>query len=120
MGVRRFRYARRPVVNSSGRARPRLYLGVGLVWLVVSLVGARSGRLQRLRPPAPQLVLVGLTAALILLTVRVKGRGAWLAGPGLTLVPGPSHPRAVHGALFLPLAAHCPLPPRFGGPARRG
>src|ERR1043166_3811498 len=117
MGVRRFRYARRPVVNGSGRARPRLYFGVGLVWLVVSLVGARSGRLQRLPPPAPQLVLVGLTAALILLTVRVKGLRAWLRDLDLRWFPGPHITRLVIGLYFLRLARYGTLHAAFGAPA---
>jgi hypothetical protein len=108
------------VVNSSGRARPRLYFGVGLVWLVVSLVGARSGRLQRLRPPAPQLVLVGLTAALILLTVRVKGLRAWLRDLDLRWFPGPHITRLVIGLYFLRLSRDGTLPAAFGVPAGWG
>ncbi len=43
----------------------RLYLTIGAVWLLAAIGLSASGRVARLHPPAPQLVLAGLTVLLI-------------------------------------------------------
>jgi hypothetical protein len=90
------------------------------VWLVASLVGSWSGGLQRLRPPAPQLVLLGLTAALILLAVSVEGLRAWLRDLDLRWFLGPHITRLVIGLYFLSLSRQGTLPTAFGVPAGWG
>ena len=49
----------------------------GLVWLIVALAAGASGALQSLRPPAPQLLVVGLTAALVIGGIRSPRLRAW-------------------------------------------
>src|SRR5262249_43049246 len=44
---------------------PVTIVAIGIVWFVAALALAAAGPTARLRPPAPQLVLFGLTAALI-------------------------------------------------------
>jgi hypothetical protein len=59
------------------RLRGRTAGVVGAIWLGLAIALAASGRLESLRPPAPQLVLVGLTLALLLaLAVSTRIR-AW-------------------------------------------
>jgi hypothetical protein len=58
--------------------RSRPFLLIGLAWLAIALALGASGRLLLLRPPAPQLVLLGLTAAVILAGFSVPAFRAWL------------------------------------------
>jgi hypothetical protein len=50
---------------------------VGAVWLSLAIALAASGRLEALRPPVPQLVLVGLTVALLLALAVSPRLRAW-------------------------------------------
>lgn len=57
--------------------RTRTPIVVGAVWLAAAIALAASGRLESLRPPVPQLVLVGLTIALLLALAMSQGLRAW-------------------------------------------
>jgi hypothetical protein len=60
--------------------RTRAPVVVGAVWLSLAIALAASGQLEGLRPPVPQLVLVGLTVA-VLLSLAVSPRlRAWVWG----------------------------------------
>ncbi len=74
----------------------RIVVVVLVAWLLVAFIVGASGRLQGLQPPAPQLVLVALTVAL-LLTLRFVGPVRhwasvvdvrWLVGAHLTRFVG--------------------------------
>lgn len=43
----------------------RRYLVIGAIWLVAAIGASASGRVAQLHPPAPQLILAGLTILLI-------------------------------------------------------
>ena len=74
----------------------RIVVVVLVAWLLAAFIVGASGRLQGLQPPAPQLVLVALTVAL-LLTLRFVGPVRhwasvvdvrWLVGAHLTRFVG--------------------------------
>ena len=50
---------------------------VGAVWLALAIALAASGRLETLRPPVPQFVLVGLTLALLFALAVSQGFRTW-------------------------------------------
>lgn len=98
---------------------PRLVLAIGLVWLALALAVSASGRLATLQPPRPQLVLLGLTAAVILAGLRVPSLRAWVR------VVDPRAVVALHltrfvGADFLVLYERGELPYAFAVPGGWG
>lgn len=58
----------------------RIYPAIAALWFLAALGFGASGRLTQLRPPAPQLVLAGLTILLIACGVAFQGFRRWLAG----------------------------------------
>lgn len=58
----------------------RLYAVIAALWFVAALGLGASGRVARLHPPAPQLVLAGLTILLIACGVVFGGFRRWVAG----------------------------------------
>jgi hypothetical protein len=99
------------------RARP--YLIVGLLWFVAAAALTASGRLAGLRPPVPQLILVGLTAALLLAGAVVPGFRIWRAGINLRQLVALHLTRFV-GITFLVLYAREELPYAFAVPGGWG
>jgi hypothetical protein len=49
----------------------------GAVWLVAAIALGASGIPQRMQPPLPQLILLGLTGLLLLATFRLSRLRAW-------------------------------------------
>jgi hypothetical protein len=88
-------------------------------WLALALALGGTGRLAGLRPPAPQLVLAGLTAALIVLGATVPSLKAWLGSldPGVVLV---FHLTRFVGIYFLVLYGRGQLPYAFAVPCGWG
>lgn len=101
----------------SNHSRP--YVVAGLLWFLAALTLGASGRLALLRPPAPQLVLLGLTAALLLAGKTRPGFRVWLAGLDLRLIVAFHITRFV-GAWFLVLYARGQLPYAFAVPGGWG
>lgn len=100
-------------------SHPRRYLSVGLLWLLIALGLGASGRLASLRPPVPQLVLAGLTAALVLAGVAAPGFRVWLAGVNLRQIVVLHVSRFV-GIYFLVLYGRGELPWAFAVPGGWG
>jgi hypothetical protein len=106
--------------NPASPARPPVYLGLVFLWFAVSLTLAQTGRLERLRPPAPQLVLAGLTIILVILTSQERGLHAWLQDLDLRWLLGLHVTRLFIGGYFLMLVRRGDLPAAFGVPAGWG
>jgi hypothetical protein len=97
----------------------RRYLVGVLLWLGGAVVLVGSGRFAQLRPPAPQLVLLGLTAALLAAGAMLTGFRIWLAGINLRQLVALHISRYV-GICFLVLASRGDLPAPFALPAGWG
>ena len=94
------------------------YVALSLWLLAAAAVGA-SGVLARLRPPAPQLVLVGLTLLLVVAWFASAGFRAWAGSLDLRAVVAFHLTRFV-GAWFLVLYGRGELPYAFAIPAGWG
>jgi hypothetical protein len=91
----------------------------GLLWFLVALAASASGALEQLRPPAPQLVLVGLTGALVVAGVASPRFRAWAFSLDLRVVVALHLTRFV-GAAFLVYYRRGELPFAFAVPGGWG
>ena len=98
---------------------PRLYLGVGCCWLLVAIGLAATGQVALLRPPAPQLILLGLTLALVAAGAMLPGFRLWLAGLNLRQIVALHLTRFI-GIYFLVLYRRGLLPYDFAIPGGWG
>ena len=97
----------------------RPVLLVAVVWFAVATVLSATGRIAALRPPVPQLVLVGLTFLVLLAAVVIPGFKAWLRALDLRAYVALHLTRFV-GAYFLVLYARGELPYAFAVPGGWG
>lgn len=88
-------------------------------WLLAAIALGASGQLATLRPPAPQLLLAGLTVALLLSGWLVPGFRLWLAGLNLRQIIALHLLRFV-GIYFLILYRRGELPYAFAVPGGWG
>jgi hypothetical protein len=97
----------------------RLYLALALAWLALAIALGATGRIARLHPPAPQLVLAGLTLLLLGCGATFPAFRAWLLQLDvrwlLTL-----HLTRFVGAYFLLLHRRGDLPYAFAVPGGWG
>ncbi len=100
-------------------SRPRLYLGVGCCWLLAAVWLGASGRLALLQPPLPQLILFGLTLALVVAGMTLPGFRVWLAGLNLRQIVVLHLTRFI-GVYFLVLYRRGELPSAFAVPGGWG
>ena len=98
---------------------PRWLRLAGVLWFVIALVLGGTGRVAALRPPAPQLVLGGLTVGLLLLGRTAPGVRGWLRtlDPRATLT---LHLTRFVGIYFLVLHRRGELPGQFAVPGGWG
>lgn len=89
------------------------------LWLAVAVAVGASGLLARLRPPAPQVVLAALTAALVVAYFALPGFRAWADALDLRAVIG-FHATRFVGIYFLVLYGRGELPYVFAVPAGWG
>jgi hypothetical protein len=105
------------VEGGSHRSRP--YLLALLLWFVAAVFLTASGRLALLRPPGPQLILVGLTVALLAAGAALPGFRIWRAGLNLRQLVALHLTRFV-GIYFLVLYSRGTLPFAFAVPGGWG
>jgi hypothetical protein len=89
------------------------------IWFVVALFAGASGKVAALRPPAPQVVLLGLTLALVLAYNFSRLFRDWTSQWDLRVLVALHLTRFV-GAYFLLLNARGELPREFALPAGLG
>jgi hypothetical protein len=100
-------------------SRSRIYPLIAAAWFGLALAAGASGRLSLLRPPAPQLVLAGLTGSLIAAALLSAGFRAWLSSIRLRRIVALHLFRFV-GAYFLVLYTRGQLPYPFAVPGGWG
>lgn len=100
-------------------ASGRRYLLVGAAWLVAASVAGITGRVEALRPPAPQLVLALLTGLVILAFFTAAAFRSWALGLSIRVLLGFHLIRFV-GLYFLALHARGELPYEFAVPGGWG
>jgi hypothetical protein len=66
------------MIRDEAAARPAYSpWAAGAVWLAAAVAITLSGALERLRPPAPQLLIAGLTLALVVAHRAIPGFARW-------------------------------------------
>jgi hypothetical protein len=76
---------------------------VGLLWLVAAVAVGASGPLQTLQPPAPQLIVAALTAAVLVAIAVVGPVRRWALGVDVRALVALHVTRLVAGGWFLVL-----------------
>ena len=95
------------------------YLLGGALWLVAAVLLGASGTMEQLRPPAPQLVLLGLTVVLLVAWRVSHGFRRWINGIDLRALIAIHLTRFV-GLYFLAVCGRGELPCSFARPAGYG
>ena len=110
------------IEQPSSEFRPQSLVPVTVIvgWLLAAAALAATGIPARLQPPAPQLVLLGLTAALIIAGTRLPRLREWLRRLDWRTIVGFHAWRAVAGAAFLIAARRGELPARWAQPSAYG
>src|SRR6266571_7989146 len=100
------------MTSSAAPVSSRALIIGGLLWLAAALALGASGAFTALHPPAPQLIVVGLTIAAIVASTSVPAVRSWVDSISLRWLVGVHVVRFI-GAVFLILAARGALSPVF-------
>ncbi|MBM4188778.1 MAG: hypothetical protein FJ206_15855 [Gemmatimonadetes bacterium] len=89
------------------------------LWVAAALAVGGAGWLRPLQPPAPQVLLLGLTAALLIVGRLIPGYRSWLQAVDVRVLVA-LHVTRVVGAYFLILYRRGELPYAFAVPGGWG
>jgi hypothetical protein len=92
---------------------------IAAIWLVAAIAVGASGALQRLAPPVPQVIIAGLTLALLIAWRSNKAFNTWVQTIDLRALMAVHLTRFV-GIYFLYLSGRGELPHSFAIPAGCG
>jgi hypothetical protein len=101
-----------PVCSPAPLRSSRVVLALAAWLAAASIIGA-LGLLGRLRPPGPQLILLGLTVALLASAHLARPLRAWVTQVDLRVLVGVHVGRLLAGATFLVLVGRGALPAAF-------
>lgn len=93
---------------------------VVLVWLAAAVALGAAGVFEPLRPPAPQILIGGLTALTLLATAAIRPLRHWAATVDVRVMVALHLTRLVAGACFLALYQMGGLPYAFAVPGGIG
>jgi hypothetical protein len=105
--------------HAGSRRIPRGIALGGVVWLAAALAVGKSGALAAVSPPFPQVVLLGLSAALLALVAGMRGLRRFARHVDLRVLVAVHLTRFV-GLYLLRLNARGELPSTFAVPAGWG
>ncbi len=109
----------RAAIPHEATVSSRTVVLIGLGWLLIAAAVGAGGIVSTLRPPAPPLILFGLTAVVLSAGWFLAGFRAWLAAIDEQWLVGPHLTRFV-GAYFLYLYGRGQLPYAFAVPGGWG
>lgn len=101
-------------------ARTRSVLLGTAVWFVIALILSVAGAPQKLTPPAPQIVILLLTIALIAFGRLYSPLRAWIVSVDIRALAGLHVTRALAGTAFLWAASRGTMSPGFANAAGYG
>ena len=94
--------------------------GIATAWFAIALALGAAGVVEKLRPPIPQLILLGLTALLLLALVALPSFRAWALHLDPRAVVALHFTRFFAGGYFLVLYHRGEMPYSFAVPAGWG
>lgn len=107
------------MTSSAAPSSPRAAIIGGVLWLAAALLLGATGVLAVLPPPGPQIIILALTLAAIVVSTGVPGVRAWVDSIPMRQLVGIHAVRFI-GAVFLVLSARGELSPIFAARAGWG
>lgn len=93
---------------------------IGILWFLAAAFVAATGRLETLKPPAPQLMVLGLTVLLLATILLVSPVSRWVGGLPARAIVAFHLIRLVAGSGFLLFYMRGELPAAFAIPSGWG
>src|SRR6202023_196702 len=108
------------MTSSAAPVSSRVVVIGGLVWLAAALVVGGTGAFAVLPPPWPQIIILALTVAAIIVSTNVPTVRAWVDSIPMRGLVGFNATRFIGGAAFVVLGARGSLSPIFAARAGWG
>jgi hypothetical protein len=108
------------MTSSAAPVSSRVVVIGGLVWLAAALVVGATGAFAVLPPPWPQIIILAVTVAAIIVSTNVPTVRAWVDSIPMRGLLGFNAMRFIGGAAFVVLGARGSLSPIFAARAGWG